>query len=71
MGTRLKLQGLECDIRYKQGRENVVADFLSRLPQTNETNKVTEKAKNTRTFTEAVVPVLANSGHNSIIPPFK
>ena len=32
---RLKLQGLEIDIRYKQGRENVVADFLSYLPQPN------------------------------------
>ena len=30
---RLKLQGLECDIRYKQEKENVVADFLSRLPK--------------------------------------
>ena len=28
---RLKLQGLECSIRYKQGSENIVADFLSRL----------------------------------------
>lgn len=34
---RLKLQGLECDIRYKQGKDNVVADFLSRLsPENNE-----------------------------------
>ncbi|XP_058455232.1 uncharacterized protein LOC131432752 [Malaya genurostris] len=30
---RLKLQGLEMDIRYKQGKDNVVADFLSRLPE--------------------------------------
>ena len=41
---RLKLQGLECDIRYKQGRENVVADFLSRLPVENET-RVEPKAQ--------------------------
>ncbi|XP_052567398.1 uncharacterized protein LOC128093728 [Culex pipiens pallens] len=28
---RLKIQGIGCEIRYKQGKENVVADFLSRL----------------------------------------
>ncbi|XP_062701336.1 uncharacterized protein LOC134285160 [Aedes albopictus] len=33
---RLKLQGLECDIRYKQGKDNVVADFLSRLQTESE-----------------------------------
>ncbi|XP_058448821.1 uncharacterized protein LOC131428795 [Malaya genurostris] len=34
---RLKLQGLEIDIRYKQGKDNVVADFLSRLPEQDKT----------------------------------
>ena len=29
---RLRLQGLECEVRYMKGRENVVADLLSRLP---------------------------------------
>lgn len=28
---RLKIQGIGCEIRYKQGKENIVADFLSRL----------------------------------------
>lgn len=33
---RLKIQGIGCDIRYKQGKENVVADFLSRLKNEEE-----------------------------------
>lgn len=39
---RLKLQGRECDIRYKQGRENIVADFLSRLKpeETTQNNEI-------------------------------
>ena len=41
---RLKQQRLECDIRYKQGRENVVADFLSRLPSNKESNNVDTQA---------------------------
>ena len=35
---RLKIQGIDCEIRYKQGKENVVADFLSRLHHENDNN---------------------------------
>ena len=41
---RLKLQGLECDIRYKQGRENMVADLLSRLTPNKEVNNSNEQS---------------------------
>ena len=41
---RLKLQGLEIDIRYKHGRENEVADFLSRLPPNKEVDSINEQS---------------------------
>ena len=41
---RLKLQGLEIDIRNKQERENVVADFLSRLPPNKEVTNSNEQS---------------------------
>lgn len=44
---RLKMQCLECDIRYKQGKENVVADFLSRLPGTESQHHDNEISKAT------------------------
>lgn len=41
------MQCLECDIRYKQGKENVVADFLSRLPGTESQHHDNEISKAT------------------------
>jgi len=40
---RLRLQGIECEIRYKKGKENIVADFLSRLPHENEKDLLESK----------------------------
>uniref|UniRef100_A0ABM1XJY4 RNA-directed DNA polymerase n=1 Tax=Aedes albopictus TaxID=7160 RepID=A0ABM1XJY4_AEDAL len=48
---RLKIQGLNCEIRYKQGKENVVADFLSRLEQPK-----VEKETNSQQYNDEEAP---------------
>lgn len=55
---RLKLQGLECDIRYKQGKDNVVADFLSRLNPDNESEEQSHPADEIKTARSKLIAVV-------------
>ena len=58
---RLRLQGLECEIRYKKGKENVVADFLSRLPELKSSENQKEEENNTvAVFTRQQKKLLMN-----------
>ncbi|WP_143215111.1 hypothetical protein, partial [Acinetobacter baumannii] len=42
------MQGIESEIRYKQKKENVVADFLSRLEPSNDVERETTEQPTTK-----------------------
>lgn len=78
---RLKIQGIGCEIRYKQGKENIVADFLSRMQheeiKIHNTEKISENLSNNivavvtrqqrRQQTNSPNNIINNSNHNKSI----